>query len=133
MGKTFKTVPNILLIDDDTIIAMIVEEMLKNKFKVDKCTNGVDALHHIALCDYPLIITDINMPFLNGIDLINFINQSKIDSKFILLSSSIEQYRETILQNVIAKFGKPFDALEFVKTVHNFFSQELYGNSNTSG
>jgi two-component system response regulator YesN len=110
--------PSLLIVDDDPIILILLEEILKNKTKIDKCANAIDALHWIALCDYPLVIADINMPYVNGVEMIEFINNFRKDTKFILVSSVIDEYADVEIKNVVARFKKPFDVKDFCLTVY---------------
>lgn len=106
-------VPNLLVVDDDPVILMLLQEIFKSTTNVDICHNAIEALHWIALCDYPLVITDINMPYVNGLELINFINEFRNNTKFILLSNSVDDYKDIEIKNVVARFKKPFDVKDF--------------------
>lgn len=112
--------PNLLIVDDDPVILILLEEIFKNSTKVDICSNAIDALHWITLCNYPLVITDINMPYVNGVEMIEFINNFRTNTKFILLSSVVEQYENIEIKNVVARFKKPFDVKEFFLTAKEY-------------
>lgn len=63
---------NILIVDDSATMLMSVKSTLAmNGFKVETASDGVQALNKLKAGEKPdLIITDINMPNMNGIDLI---------------------------------------------------------------
>lgn len=91
---------NILIVDDDSIVLLILKEALKKLVKIDTCSNGIEELHLMALCNYPLVILDINMPYVNGIDLINFLERTnKINNtKFILIYYAMSDYKDIKLK-----------------------------------
>jgi len=71
---------NILVVDDDPDVIDIITLSLKDKkFKLVSANNGVEALEKLKIFIPNLIITDINMPKMNGYELIKHL---KKDSKF---------------------------------------------------
>lgn len=59
---------NILVVDDDNIIAEFMESLLEEEGNVDVAHNGEEALEKMEEKYYKLVVTDINMPVMNGID-----------------------------------------------------------------
>ena len=60
---------NILVVDDDAINLMVIEQMLDTSgFPVVSAIDGVDAVEKAALVRPALILMDISMPRMNGID-----------------------------------------------------------------
>ena len=60
---------NILVVDDDAINPMVIEQMLDTSgFPVVSAVDGVDAVEKAALVRPALILMDISMPRMNGID-----------------------------------------------------------------
>ena len=74
--------PYILFVDDVETIRMTFYALLeKAQFKVDLAQNGIDA---ILACDqnrYDLIIIDIQMPYMDGIEAVSHIRNSKNDNR----------------------------------------------------
>ncbi|BET27030.1 two-component system chemotaxis response regulator CheY [Limnobacter thiooxidans] len=68
---------SILLVDDSATMLMSLRQTLEmSGFKVDTACDGVDALGKLKTIQKPdLIITDINMPNMNGIDFIRNVRQ----------------------------------------------------------
>lgn len=61
--------PAILVIDDDAAILAMTSEILTNVgYSVDTASSGTQALQLAARNAYKLVITDINMPMMNGYD-----------------------------------------------------------------
>lgn len=64
--------PEILLIEDDEILLKALTRFLqKEGFSVKACANGKEGLEQIDLHTYDLVITDINMPYANGFEVMS--------------------------------------------------------------
>lgn len=60
----------ILVVDDSSVVRMSLEMLLKeNSFDVITAVDGVDGLTKAGSATYDLVITDINMPNMNGLDM----------------------------------------------------------------
>ena len=60
---------NILVVDDDAINLMVIEQMLDiSGFPVVSAVDGVDAVAKAALKQPALVLMDLGMPRMNGID-----------------------------------------------------------------
>ena len=64
---------NVLVVeDDDTIRKLLVEYLgLQSRVSVDSARDGVEALHQIALNRYRVIVLDVVMPKMSGVDFLN--------------------------------------------------------------
>ncbi|MFO0740364.1 MAG: response regulator [Labilithrix sp.] len=76
----------ILVVEDSASTRSLVRAILEEdaSFEVTEAQSGFDAMRLLPRSKYDLIITDINMPDVNGLELIHFIRRS-------------EQYRSTPL------------------------------------
>jgi two-component system, chemotaxis family, chemotaxis protein CheY len=66
----------ILIVEDSpTMRALVVAslEVLGAPFEVTEATSGFEALRALPRAGYDLIVTDINMPDINGLELISFV------------------------------------------------------------
>ena len=59
-----------------SMIASTLEE-LGEPVKVDEAENGFEALRLLPRVDYDLILTDINMPDINGLELVSFVKRDE--------------------------------------------------------
>ncbi len=67
---------NLLVVDDEIDVGNVVKELLSNLgFNAYSVTSGKSALKEIRNRDYTFLITDINMPELNGIELIKIVKR----------------------------------------------------------
>jgi two-component system response regulator YesN len=74
--------------------------------------NGADALRKLRQASYDLVITDIRMPVMNGIELLKAIFEEKLSPCVVLLSDYTEfsYAREGLLYGAFDYLGKPVDS-----------------------
>ncbi len=112
---------NILVVDDEADVRLMLSDMLKSKgHKVIIAENGKKAIDYLVVYKVDLIITDIVMPEIEGIEFILRLRQSKIP---IISMSGLS--REAVLSEFMASLGivgflqKPFDTNELLQVVDN--------------
>ncbi|WP_143961040.1 response regulator transcription factor [Litoribacter populi] len=89
---------NILLIEDDALISTMVRFRLKKDgYNITVAEDGNAGIEAIHKCSPDLIITDVMMPFKNGIDIINYAQKHKPNCPIIVLSSLGEE-ENTVLE-----------------------------------
>tara|TARA_B100001971_G_scaffold215190_1_gene259640 strand:- start:70317 stop:70658 length:342 start_codon:yes stop_codon:yes gene_type:complete len=90
----------VLVIEDDLVSARKIESDLESlgAERVKVFQKGVDALDHLSVSQYNLIVVDLKLPDIDGIKLIRSIRQTDLISKIIIVSGSINQ--ETLSQCV---------------------------------
>ncbi|MBB4802738.1 DNA-binding response OmpR family regulator [Flavobacterium nitrogenifigens] len=84
----------IILAEDNDILRKSLSFFLESKgFSVDQFSDGKDALDAIVNDNYNLILTDINMPGISGMEITQYVRETlKSDVPVIILTSSgIEQ------------------------------------------
>ena len=82
----------ILVVDDSITVREVESRLLQNHgYAVASAVNGIDALNAIRIAEYDLIITDIDMPRMNGIELVRTI---KKDPKLKNLPVMIVSYKD---------------------------------------
>ena len=82
-----------------------IVELIKHLITVEKCeivgeaNNGLDALHKIREQQPDIVITDIMMPLMNGIDLIREVLKTLPQTQFVVISGYREfEYAKSALQ-----------------------------------
>lgn len=67
-----KTSRKILVVDDSITVREMERKILENRgYKVEVAVNGIDGWNAVRTGNYDLIVTDIDMPRMNGIELVN--------------------------------------------------------------
>ncbi len=128
----------ILIVDDEPGIRDYLSQALtyineNDQMRIVQATDGMDALAKIKNEDFDLVITDLIMPRLGGLELITYIN-TRIDIKsrpqVMAISASITQE----LLNQLIELGqkeiliKPFDQKEFLQKVIQKIKPKLKTN-----
>ena len=120
----------ILVIDDDNLVAKSIDKLLKAKnYEVSLAQSGKEALELIINNDFDLIISDMRLPEMNGIEIIKKIKEyqnkkSKSKSEFMAITG----YASDDAPTEGAKLGitnfilKPFESLRFLDAVENCFN-----------
>ena len=88
---------NILVVDDDKIILKILEKfLLKLGHNFTLCCNGKDALenYHLKEKKFDVVITDIDMPEMDGIELAKRIYDIDKNSKIIFISANSDNQKK---------------------------------------
>ncbi len=64
---------HVLVVEDDDAVRQLLIEVLKEDaaLHVDSARDGVDALHHVCTHRYDLVILDVMMPHMTGIDFLD--------------------------------------------------------------
>ena len=110
---------NILVCDDDKEIAGAIEIYLRNEgYTVFKAFDGVEALHFARNHQLHLIIMDVMMPKMDGVQATMKIREEK-NIPIIMLSAKSEDYDKITGLNVGADdyITKPFNPLELIARV----------------
>ena len=107
----------ILIADDEEDIRWILETSLKKSgFEIECAENGEDAVRKACEDPYSLILLDINMPDMNGFEVLTQLRNREIDSPiiFITAQNTVSNAIDSIQLGAYDYLTKPFD-LEEVK------------------
>lgn len=111
----------ILLIDDDKIVGRSLEKMLTAKgYEVTFVNNGEAAIGYIKDNSCSLIISDVRMPKLDGIDTIKGIREhlkKPVPEILITGYSDSESYQEAQQLKVASFIYKPFDISQITQAI----------------
>ncbi|GLX76892.1 DNA-binding response regulator [Thalassotalea insulae] len=78
----------VLVVEDDQDIAQLLRVNLEElSLVVDVCTDGEQALHQLMENDYQLLILDIMLPGISGLDVCRKIRQQKPEQVIMMLTS----------------------------------------------
>ncbi len=119
---------NILLVEDHVLLRTHIVEILSDLFaRVDEAQDGVDALEQYIAYEqkygnyYDLIISDIQMPKMNGIDLTAEIYARREEQPIIILSAHQDaKYLLALINFGVAQFiTKPVEQDQMLQTLYN--------------
>ena len=112
----------VLLVDDDVMLLENYKNMAEKFFqKVYTASDGGEALQMHEIGRFDIIYTDINMPTMNGVELIREITKYDPKQQFIVISASDDSgYLLELLQLHVNSFiVKPFQLESFIKTTRD--------------
>jgi len=112
----------ILVIDDERAIRRSVKEILEfEKHQVDEAEDGVSALALALKNNYDVILSDIKMPGMDGIELLSKLTESACESTVIMMSGhgSIETAVDAVKKGAYDYLAKPIDLNRLLVTIRN--------------
>ena len=124
----------ILIVDDNKELREILGEYLKDEGDpVHGAGNGREALERYVKSPYDLIITDLNMPELTGIDLIKEVNKFNYPTEFIIITgyASLDTAIEAVKIGAFDYIVKPFRMEELKVVVKNARDKIMLKKINT--
>jgi signal transduction histidine kinase/CheY-like chemotaxis protein len=119
----------ILLIEDEELLLEIIGEFLSsNGFEFDVASNGEEALKLCVQNEYSIIITDMQMPIMNGLEFINNYNKistSKRADVILMTGGSLEESKGLIKADLVSEIlYKPFDNKELSAALAKFIHKD---------
>ena len=114
----------ILLVDDEENARIALSRILsKEGYLVDCVANGFEALNYLREQDVNLIVTDINMPEMDGISFLREINRSFPGSNVIMMTAygGVESYMEAINLGAFEYINKPVKVDELKLILNKMF------------
>ena len=118
----------ILIIDDDLGLLQSIVLMLENEgFIVDTATSGKEAEKKVLMQFYNVILIDIKLPDISGIDLLSRINSISPRTKKIMLTGypDTSSAINALNKNADAYLVKPFNSNSLISTINeNIHNQQ---------
>jgi len=121
-GKT------ILIVDDDPHILEVLEARLSHAgYRVVKAGDGQEALDHLAVSRVDLVISDIRMPGLTGLELQASLERTAPGLPIIFLTAhgTIPDAVKAIQSGAVDYLTKPFDGLELLDKVSRTLARSV--------
>lgn len=112
----------ILVIDDERSIRNTLKDILEfEKYKVEVAEDGFKALELIKTIDYDVILCDIKMPGMDGIEVLQKIEELKPDTPVVMISGhgNIDTAVESIKKGAFDFIEKPLDLNRLLITLRN--------------
>lgn len=111
-----KTMATILLIDDDRAVRDMLEMLFGDEHECHTADRAEQAIELLEFQNYDVVITDVSMPGLGGLEVLRRIKQ-RHPIPVIVISGRADQYEHAALKmGAFAFFGKPFSLAELETT-----------------
>ncbi|MBW6497389.1 MAG: sigma-54 dependent transcriptional regulator [Bacteroidales bacterium] len=112
----------ILVIDDERSIRNTLKEILEyEKFEVDVAEDGFEGLEKIESSHFDVVLCDIKMPKMDGIEVLGKIQEKDPDATVVMISGhgSIDTAVEAIKKGAFDFISKPLDLNRLLITIRN--------------
>ncbi|MES2592771.1 MAG: sigma-54 dependent transcriptional regulator [Bacteroidota bacterium] len=112
----------LLIIDDEKSIRKTLREILEyEKYQVDEAADGSEGMAMIQKNKYDIILCDIKMPKMDGIEVLDKIMQLSSDTPVIMVSGhgNIETAVEAVKKGAFDFISKPLDLNRLLVTLRN--------------
>ena len=112
----------ILVVDDEPLVAAIMADILGLEgYEVETAKNGREALEKIAARSYDLILSDLQMPELDGVGLYHELERQQPSLlprlAFVSGSTEVPEYASFCEQTAVTLLGKPFGVADLHRLV----------------
>lgn len=120
---TANNTTQILIIDDETIVLKSCEKILKKRddVEIDTALNGIEGLEKTKSRKYDIVITDLKMPHISGMDVLKTLKQDQPELTVIIFTgfATVETTREALKLGAFDYIPKPFTPDELLSVVDN--------------
>ncbi len=124
---------NILVIDDEDSMCNFMDIMLtKEGYKVETVISGRDAISLLKNRNYDLVIADLHMPKMTGIEVLKEVKKFKKDQDFIVMTAyaSVDTAIEAMKQGAVDYITKPFKVDEIKIAIEKSLSHKTLVKEN---
>jgi len=124
---------NTLIVDDDPIVLKSLRELLALRgIDADIAIGGREAIVRLDQKEYDLVLLDLQMPYVNGHDVMRHIKNQDINTSVIVVSgeTSFEAARDACSQGAYDFLRKPYATDELLITVNNALNEKQLEKEN---
>jgi two-component system response regulator AtoC len=113
---------NLLIVDDEEPLRALLDSELSDseEFTVDTAADGGQAINKIQAKVYDVILLDIRMPRVSGIEVLKFVQDYSPTTQVIILTNyaDVKTAIQTIKMGAYDFLAKPYDIEELFNTIH---------------
>ena len=126
------TCHDVIAIDNDEVLLLMLKEMYAHEgMHCDTCTNVAELIELIRKKEYSLLLTDLNMPEINGFELLELLRSSNVgnskDIPVVVTTASGSCSKEELMERGFAGcLFKPFSISELMEVTDNCAAKEVY-------
>ncbi|MCP4882252.1 MAG: sigma-54-dependent Fis family transcriptional regulator [Flavobacteriales bacterium] len=116
--------PKILIIEDEDAIRRVLIKIIKNEsstYEVDEAEDGLAGFNKIEVADYDLVLCDIKMPKMDGVEVLEKALSLKPEIPFIMISGhgELETAVQTMRLGAFDYISKPPDLNRLLNAIRN--------------
>ena len=117
---------HVLVVDDNTRARQSMADVLRAAgHEVQACASAMEALKQLEKHSFDVIITDLQMPGMNGLEFIRAIEERKVDSQVVMVTAfaSVSSAVEAMRHGAFDYIEKPFDVEQLEQLVERALRQ----------
>ena len=122
----------ILIVDDEENARLGLSKLLaKEGFVVDCVSNGFEALHYLRDKKPNVIVTDVNMPGMNGLTFLRELNKNHPGSNVVMITAygDVDSYIEAMNLGAFEYINKPVNVEDLKRILDKIFSKPPSGRA----
>lgn len=119
----------ILIVDDDETLRIMLEKyLLKIGYEVKSVDSAINGAELLRKESFSVVITDINMPEVSGLDFLLWIKKHNIDTHVVIMTAMATKEIEMFAQRkgAVNFLKKPFDLKEVSSTLESLLSEKTF-------
>lgn len=126
--------PSILIVEDSSTMRALIASTLEDLGDCDitEAASGFEALKILPARQFDLIITDINMPDINGLELVNFVKKHPTykETPLIIVTTekSAEDRKKGMALGADTYITKPFETEDLQSAVKALLNKESHSS-----
>jgi len=117
---------SILIVDDQLGVRKLLFEALKDEFReVLIAASGIEAIEKVQKSSPDLVVMDMKMPRMNGLEVLKHLRDMKYDNPVIMMTAygELEIVSEAAKMGVKRHITKPFDLQDLRKLIKDTFNE----------
>lgn len=126
MNQTTKS-KRILLVEDENDYFEIVSSIVKKElgFEIERAEDGKKGFEKILKNNYDLLILDIGLPYINGIEILRKIREKRLSVPVLIFSvrSELSMIKDAISLGISGYIIKPFEPRELINKINDAFKK----------
>ncbi|HEX2896727.1 MAG TPA: response regulator [candidate division Zixibacteria bacterium] len=129
-----KSTISILVVDDEAMIRNLLEKILaKEGYKILLAKDGQEALDIISTKKVDIVISDMKMPRMNGLDLLKTLKRERPEIGVVIMTGYGDTYtvKDALLLGADEYITKPFKSYEMLMIVERTYWRILAGTNIT--
>jgi len=118
----------VLVVDDEAVIRDALKRILEGeRFSVETCVSGHSAIESLHERDFDLIVTDLKMPGMNGIEVLKAVKTLQPEAPVIMITgyASVDTAVEAMKNGAVDYIAKPFSPEQFLEKVERALEQRV--------
>lgn len=119
------TTGRVLVVDDERIVARVLARVLQSAgHQVEACFDGSAALGHLDRSEFDVVLSDISMPGLDGIELLRAVRARDLDLPVVLITGapSMDSAINAVEYGALRYLQKPVESAVLCQTIERAVS-----------